>query len=161
DPAINARVIAAASVLARRAPAGVRDVVPAFRTVTVYFDPATVDAAAITNVVSDCLREHTTTTADELRIVRVPVCYGGGFGPDLASGASFGGLDEAAVIARHSAPVYRVFMLGFMPGFAYMASVAAEIAAPRLATPRLQVPAGSVGIAGVQTGIYPSESPGG
>jgi inhibitor of KinA len=89
------------------------------------------------------------------------VCYGGAFGPDLAGVARFAGMSEAEAIELHSGPVYRVFMLGFLPGFAYMGTVNPRIAAPRRPTPRMRVPAGSVGIAGGQTGIYPSESPGG
>jgi KipI family sensor histidine kinase inhibitor len=95
------------------------------------------------------------------RTFEVPVSYGGEFGPDLAEVAAFAGLDEAAVIELHIGVRYRVFMLGFLPGFAYMGRVDNRIAAPRKASPRFRVPAGSVGIAGVQTGIYPRESPGG
>ena len=95
------------------------------------------------------------------RELRIPVCYGGAHGPDLAAVAEFAGLDEPEVVDRHTAPLYRVFMLGFTPGFAYMASVDRQIAMPRRETPRLSVPAGSVGIAGVQTGVYPLDTPGG
>jgi inhibitor of KinA len=94
-------------------------------------------------------------------VVRIPVCYGGELGPDLDGVAAFGSVSTDEVIALHSAPTYRVFMLGFVPGFAYMGVVDARIAAPRRPTPRVRVPAGSVGIAGVQTGIYPTETPGG
>jgi len=93
--------------------------------------------------------------------VRVPVCYGGQFGPDLADVASFSGLTEAEAVRLHASRIYRVFMLGFVAGFAYMGTVDERIAAPRLPTPRVRVPAGSVGIAGVQTGIYPVSIPGG
>jgi biotin-dependent carboxylase-like uncharacterized protein len=89
------------------------------------------------------------------------VAYGGEFGPDLEAVAAFAGLTPGDVIERHAAVDYRVFMLGFLPGFAYMGTVAREIAAPRKATPRLRVPGGSVGIAGPQTAIYPRDSPGG
>jgi inhibitor of KinA len=91
----------------------------------------------------------------------VPVCYGGEFGPDLAAVAAFGGVAAADVIRLHAARTYRVYMLGFVPGFAYMGTVDERIAAPRRAEPRPRVPAGSVGIAGSQTGIYPSSTPGG
>jgi inhibitor of KinA len=93
--------------------------------------------------------------------VRIPVCYGGEFGPDLAGVAAFAGLAESDVVSAHSAATYRVFMLGFVPGFAYLGVVDARIAMPRHATPRVRVPAGSVGIAGVQTGVYSGETPGG
>ena len=87
--------------------------------------------------------------------------YGGEGGPDLADVASFAGVRPEDVVAMHSSRTYRVFMLGFVPGFAYMAAVDERIAMPRLDTPRTRVPAGSVAIAGVQTGIYPSATPGG
>ena len=91
----------------------------------------------------------------------MPVCYSGEFGPDLADVAAFGGITEAETVRLHTSRTYRVFMLGFSPGFTYMGSVDGRIAAPRLSAPRVRVPAGSVGIAGVQTGIYPAPTPGG
>jgi inhibitor of KinA len=93
--------------------------------------------------------------------VRIPVCYGGDLGPDLASVASFAGMQEDDVVSAHAATTYRVFMLGFVPGFAYLGIVDERIAMPRHSTPRVRVPLGSVGIAGVQTGVYPAETPGG
>jgi KipI family sensor histidine kinase inhibitor len=93
--------------------------------------------------------------------VHISVTYGGADGPDLASVAAFASCSEEDVIRLHTENVYRVYMLGFLPGFAYLGSVDPRIAMPRLGTPRLRVPAGSVGIAGAQTGIYPSEMPGG
>jgi len=89
------------------------------------------------------------------------VCYGGDLGPDLPQVAAFANLPEDDVIRLHSSATYRVFMLGFVPGFAYLGLVDQRIAMPRHATPRVRVPLGSVGIAGVQTGIYPAETPGG
>jgi inhibitor of KinA len=91
----------------------------------------------------------------------VPVCYGGDLGPDLADVAAFAGCSEADVVSLHSGRDYRVYMVGFVPGFAYMAEVEARIAAPRRASPRTAVPAGSVAIAGGQTGVYPAVTPGG
>ena len=93
--------------------------------------------------------------------MRIPVCYGGDLGPDLEEVASFAGMAEADVIRVHAGGTYRVFMLGFVPGFAYLGIVDQRIAMSRHATPRVRVPAGSVGIAGVQTGVYPAETPGG
>ena len=89
------------------------------------------------------------------------MCYGGDLGPDLPSVAAFARLSPDEVVGAHAALDYRVFMLGFVPGFAYMGTLDSRIAAPRHPTPRLRVPAGSVGIAGQQTGIYPMETPGG
>jgi inhibitor of KinA len=89
------------------------------------------------------------------------VCYGGEFGPDLAEVAALAGATEEEVVALHVAPIYRVYVVGFVPGFPYMASVDARLALPRRTTPRTRVPAGSVAIAAGQTGIYPMETPGG
>jgi len=93
--------------------------------------------------------------------IRVPVCYSGDFAPDLAAVAAFAGVTEAEVARLHASRVYRVFMLGFVAGFAYMGTVDDRIAVPRLSTPRLKVPGGSVGIAGAQTGVYPVSVSGG
>lgn len=95
------------------------------------------------------------------RTVVIPVCYGGEFGPDLEEVARFHGMTEDEVIAIHAQGRYRVYMIGFAPGFAYLGGLSPEIATPRRATPRTHVPAGSVGIAGNQTGVYPLATPGG
>jgi inhibitor of KinA len=95
------------------------------------------------------------------RLIRIPVCYAEAYAPDLASLAALHGISSEEVIAIHSAARYRVYMIGFLPGFPYMATVDKKIQTPRLAKPRTRVSAGAVGIAGAQTGIYPSDSPGG
>jgi inhibitor of KinA len=161
DPEINARaIVCAQAVEAARVP-GVLDVVPTYRSVAVYFDPLRLDGEALLaglNAVAGSTHLPSVSTRPP---VRIPVCYGGEFGPDLAGVAAFAGLAEPDVIAAHAAGTYRVFMLGFVPGFAYLGVVDARIAMPRHATPRVRVPAGSVGIAGVQTGVYTGETPGG
>jgi KipI family sensor histidine kinase inhibitor len=128
--------------------------------VTVYFDPLITDQRRL-ETAARAAGDAPAVAEAAGRQVRIPVCYGGEFGPDLAEVARFAGLDEAGVVARHAGGSYRVFMIGFVPGFAYMGSVDAAIAAPRRASPRPRVPAGSVGIAGAQTGVYPRETPGG
>ena len=159
DVDVNARAIAIARAVRQRAIPGVRDVVSTFRSVAVFFDPLSTDVAAV----AAALREDRDATPRESsgRTIEVPVIYGGDAGPDLAQVAAFAGCSPETVIERHASRAYRVFMLGFLPGFAYMARVDETIAAPRRATARLHVPAGSVGIAGLQTGIYPRDSPGG
>ncbi len=157
---VHVRVVAAASRLAAAALAGVRDVVPAYCSVTVYFDPLRVDRNRLRRALEEAGRVAP-GDARPPRTVRVPVCYGGALGPDLEEVAAFGGLPAHEVVARHVGRPYRVFMIGFVPGFAYMGMVDERIAAPRRATPRTRVPAGSVGIAGIQTGVYPRETPGG
>ena len=164
DERVNARAIRLAAAIARADLRGVRDIVPTYRSVAVYYDPLRTDLARLSDLLS--IEAPVTDPEDQERrrrrpAVRIPVRYGGTDGPDLADVAAFAKISEAEVIARHSGPTYRVFMMGFLPGFPYLGTVDAAIAAPRRDTPRLRVPAGSVGIAGPQTGIYPTESPGG
>lgn len=161
DPAINARAIALADAIQNAACPGVRDVVPTFRSVAIYFDPLHVDYDALVAHVEDAGRVAHAVTHRVEPPVRIPVCYGGEFGPDLAAVAAFANATETDVVRLHCAAAYRVFMLGFVAGFAYLGSVDERIAMPRHSTPRVRVPAGSVGIAGVQTGVYPAETPGG
>lgn len=161
DSAINAAAIALAEAVQAASIAGVRDVVPTYRSVAVYFDPLRTNFGALyQRLESEAARPHPVSPVTHAPI-RIPVCYGGELGPDLAAVASFTGLSEADVVGAHTAATYRVFMLGFVPGFAYMGIVDSRIATKRHAVPRVRVPARSVGIAGLQTGIYPSESPGG
>jgi inhibitor of KinA len=161
DPKINAQAVAAAAMLERTAPSGIRDIVPAFRSVAVHFDPLHTHYEALLNALRAASSAVPQEGLDLPAPLRVPVCYGGDFGPDLPDVANFAGLSEDEVVDLHGASPYRVFMLGFMPGFAYLGPVAARIAAPRRAVPRARVAPGSVGIAGQQTGIYPAETPGG
>ena len=159
DERVNARAIAIAATLRRERLTGVRDVVSTYRTVAVHFDPLSVDL----DVVRAAMERASAVPSREVKgkTVDVAVQYGGDCGPDLAEVAGFAGVSPDAAAALHSDATYRVFMLGFLPGFAYMGSVASTIAMPRRETPRLRVPAGSVGVAGLQTGVYPRQSPGG
>jgi inhibitor of KinA len=161
DPAINARAIQLADSLQAAGISGVRDIVPTYRSVAVFFDPLRTNYDAL--VAS--LEGEAARPDEEAAVVRaplcIPVCYGGELGPDLPAVARFAQTSEEEVIRLHAGTAYRVFMLGFVPGFAYMGIVDSRIAAPRHGTPRLRVPLGSVGIAGVQTGVYPAETPGG
>jgi KipI family sensor histidine kinase inhibitor len=161
DPAINARAIACAEAIQAARIIGVRDIVPTYRSVAVYFDPVRTDSDELMERITHEAEGATGVAADATSPIRIPVCYGGELGPDLASVATFAGLAEHEVVRIHSSGVYRVFMLGFVPGFAYLGLVDERIAMPRHTTPRVRVPTGSVAIAGVQTGIYPAETPGG
>jgi KipI family sensor histidine kinase inhibitor len=159
DAAVNARAIAIASGVRRAALPGVHDVVSTYRSVAVHFDPLLID---VEQVRATLLRSADHSNVEPIgKTVVIPVQYGGDKGPDLRDVATFAGVGANEVVARHTGIDYRVFMLGFLPGFAYMGSLDESIAMPRHATPRLNVPAGSVGIAGRQTGVYPRESPGG
>lgn len=161
DAAINARVVWCASELMRAQIPGVRDIVPAFHSIAVYFDPLRTDVDRLTGRL-EATAVASRDAVTETRAVReVPVCYGGIYGPDLDAMSEATGLPADEIIRLHAAPAYRVFMVGFTPGFAYLGPVDPRIAVPRRPTPRVRVPVGSVGIAGQQTGIYPSETPGG
>lgn len=163
DPDVNARVIALSSVLRDRRIEGVRDVVAGYCSVGIHFDPLRTDLAGLERAV----RAEAATlisapdAAPAPRLIEIPVRYGGADGPDLDAVARFAGCTPREVIDLHAAAPYRVYMLGFVPGFAYLGRVPSPIAAPRHRVPREQVPVGSVGIAGSQTGVYPIASPGG
>ena len=159
DADVNREAIGVAETIRRMHRPGVRDVISTYRSVAVFFDPLEADIDLLRAALESCEPiEHAGQAAHR---VDVPVIYGGHDGPDLDEVAAFAGCDADTVIQRHVSRTYRVFMLGFLPGFPYMASVDPSIAAPRRATPRVSVPSGSVGIAGGQTGVYPSDSPGG
>jgi inhibitor of KinA len=161
DPAINSRVIALAQTIQRRCGTAVRDAVVGYCSVTVYFDPLLVDGPWLEAEMRAAAAEVDDTPAPASPIVDVPVCYDRDLGPDLDDVAAFGSIAPADVVRLHHSREYRVYLVGFVPGFAYMAEVDARIAAPRRASPRMEVPAGSVAIAAGQTGIYPSVTPGG
>ena len=159
DPRVNARAVAVATAMRSQSLPGVRDVVPTFRSVTVFFDPLIAETQVVRGALADVSQSPLQVV--EGKTIEVPVTYGGETGPDLTTVADWAGVSAANVAERHAGRDYRVFMLGFLPGFAYLGSVDAQIASPRRQSPRIRVPAGSVGIAGQQTGIYPRESAGG
>jgi len=161
DPVVNARVIAFAETLRAQRWDGVADVVPAYRSVTVHVDPLRMDVTTLSHRLvhlSHNASQHI-SPAGTPRII--PVVYGGEWGPDLEDVAALAKMSSAEAIRLHSSVLYRVYMLGFSPGFPYLGLVPEPLAVPRLATPRTTVPAGSVGIADTQTGIYPIATPGG
>lgn len=165
DEATRRRVRAATVRIERAALPGVVDLVPAFASVTLHYDPSAVAADASYEYLVERLTPLLASTSDDAfappRVVEIPVCYGGDLGPDLGNVAARGELSEDDVIALHTAGDYVVYMVGFMPGFAYLGGLADRLATPRRSTPRKAVPAGSVGIGGAQTGVYPMISPGG
>jgi inhibitor of KinA len=158
-----------ARALERTRVAGVTDVVPANATIGVYYDPARWEheqppLERVRQWISDTLAPIVAAVdaADEdVRTIEIPVCYGGEYGPDLEYVATHAGLTLEAVVTRHSEARYEVSAIGFTPGFPYLRGLPAELETPRKATPRINVAAGSVGIGGALTGIYPLNSPGG
>jgi inhibitor of KinA len=162
DPSVNEQVIALARRLERRLGRLVRDIVPSYCAVGIHFDPLATDLAALERAVEEEWRHVDRNHVPSLGMpFEIEVRYGGADGPDLEAVAQWAGCSSAHVIEWHSDRTYRVYMLGFVPGFCYMGRVDSRIAAPRRRVPRERVPAGSVGIAGEQTGVYPITSPGG
>jgi inhibitor of KinA len=161
DVETSSRVIAMADAARRRLGALLRDLVVGYHTLTVYFDPLSVDSAWLEGELTTIAGDPTTLPEVSGATIEVPVCYGGDLGPDLGSVAALAGCTEAEVVELHCSREYRVFMVGFVPGFAYMGPVEPRLSLPRRANPRTRVPAGSVALAAGQTGIYPMETPGG
>lgn len=159
---LSQRLQALAASLRSAPPHGVLELVPSYAALAVHFDPLRIALDEVASWVRSVLREGGNgPTRRPLRRVEIPVCYGGDYGPDLGVLAAHCKLSEDEVIARHSAPEYVVAMIGFLPGFPYLLGLDPALAMPRMDTPRAEVRAGSVGIGGVQTGIYPQQSPGG
>lgn len=159
---VNREVVNALAAIRRADISGVCELVPTYTSICIHYDPAVLSYEALRNALKlvkvDPIEEE---SDQEERIVEIPVCYGGEYGPDLEFVAEHNGLTAEEVVRRHSNGQYLVYMLGFLPGFAYMGGMDKTIACPRLISPRTKIPAGSVGIAGAQTGIYPLSSPGG
>ncbi len=136
------------------------EVVPGMNNLTIVFDPLAADASVLASKLTAAWESPAQVQARP-REIEIPVHYGGEFGPDLADVAAHAGLDAEEVVKRHAQGEYVVFFLGFQPGFAYLGGLDASLHTPRRAAPRIEVPAGAVGIGGAQTGIYPAASPGG
>lgn len=157
----GARVAAFEQAVRRAHIAGVTETVPAFASLLVRYDPLRADYDGVSAALRTLAGELTAEGAQAGRTVDVPVCYGGTYGEDLPAVARHAGLPEEEVIRLHSGRTYRIYMLGFLPGFPYLGGLDERLFTPRLPSPRTRIPAGSVGIGGEQTGIYPMESPGG
>ncbi|MCB2209328.1 5-oxoprolinase subunit PxpB [bacterium] len=161
DPAVNDRVRVLDRWSAADTLPGVLSWVPGYISLLVYFDPLICTDEAVRAWLLARWESCPQDEPGQAKRVQIPVHYGGEDGPDLEFVAKLHRLSPAEVIRRHTAPIYRVGMMGFTPGFAYLLGLDPGLETPRLANPRTRVPAGSVGIAGGQTGVYPLESPGG
>ena len=159
DENINKKVHVVVKAIEAATPEWLIEVVPTYTSVYVYYDPLKISYSQVMEAVTPFLSAK--PREEEKEVVEIPVVYGGDFGPDIEFVAQYNNLTIDEVIEIHSKPLYRVYMLGFLPGFAYLGGMDDRIATPRLEKPRLKVPAGSVGIAGKQTGWYAIESPGG
>ena len=162
-PEINLRVQQLARLLHFEPIDGVMEVIPTYRSVSIYFDPLVITRQELSRQVIHKLGRIEHQGVEDLlssRVVHVPVCYGGVLGPDLEYVSRYTGLSPQEVICIHTSKPYMIYMLGFIPGFPYLGGMSSEIAVPRQERPRERIPGGSVGIGGNQTGFYPIESAG-
>lgn len=158
---VNRKVNALKKVLLAEKVAGVREMIPTYRSLLVEYNPAVISMQALRARIEAADIEGAAAETEKRRVLEIPCCYGGQYGEDLAGLAELTGLSEKEIIDIHAGTEYRVYMLGFLPGFVYLGGMDERIAAPRLNSPRVSIPAGSVGIGGSQTGVYPMASPGG
>lgn len=174
DLHIHRKVMALDHYLTTHPQPGINECVPSYTTLTIFYQPHQLLLSSIndekqgspyevlcSHVKKIIEQEVVNLEVTQPRVVEIPVCYGGEYGPDLIHVAEHAGLCPEEVIEIHTAPDYLIYMLGFSPGFPYLGGMSERIATPRRATPRGRVPAGSVGIGGKQTGIYSIETPGG
>ncbi len=158
---VKSRVTAFVARLEREKTEGILEIVPTYRSASVYYDPSVMGYMNLVTLIERVLNTSDEGSQKEKTVVEMPVLYSRESGPDLEFVASHSGKTEDEVIAIHSRPEYLIYMLGFTPGFPYLGGMDESIATPRLETPRVKIEAGSVGIAGSQTGIYSLDSPGG
>ena len=161
SPEVNRRVQRLLAQLDQAHLPGVLELAPGYRSLLVVFDPLTVTPDALTARIAQIAAEPTSGALAAGKRITIPVFYGGDYGPDLQGVADQLDTTPDEVVRRHTGTVYRVYMIGFTPGYPYMGELPADLVVPRRATPRTRVPKGSVAIAQRQTGIYSVESPGG
>jgi len=157
----NGRVLRLFHALAALGDARIRNLHPAYHSLLIDFDPLQLSFEEFPQLLDGCYCEAEAAASEPTRLVKIPVCYHADFAADLHVIAAHAGLAPEEAVRRHAAAEYSVYFLGFAPGFAYLGGLPPELRVPRLASPRKFVAAGSVGIAGAQTGIYPNDSPGG
>ena len=161
SPAVNQKVQELFSAIDRQRFKGILDLVPSYRSLLIIYDPLCISLDEIKAGIKEIWNNPDQSRLPQPQTVKIPVVYGGEYGPDLELVAQYHNLTPREVIDFHTRPAYRVYMIGFTPGFPYLGEVPDAIATPRRETPRTLVPKGSVGIAQRQTGIYPVDSPGG
>jgi inhibitor of KinA len=160
-PPAHERVLKLLRWLQKNPPDWLRNLQPAYTSLMLTFDACRVDHAEVEATLRTIEERAKGTRTKRPRTVEIPVCYGGEFGPDLEDVAKARGLKPSDFIEIHSSHTYHAYFLGFAPGFAYLGDLPEEIATPRLGTPRKKVPAGSIGIAGRQSAVYPFSTPSG
>lgn len=161
NPEINRRISATIQLMKEQHIEGVVDMIPAFCSLLVNYDPRVISYDEIRERMQALVSVDAKAGEVRKKVFEIPVCYGGEYGPDIKNIAEHAGLSQEEVIRLHSSRDYLIYMLGFLPGFTYLGGLDERLHTPRLANPRIRIPAGSVGIGGSQTGIYPLDSPGG
>ncbi|MEZ5044536.1 MAG: 5-oxoprolinase subunit PxpB [Saprospiraceae bacterium] len=161
DPVINEAVIALGRSIEKEVVEGLDYLIPAYCSLTVGFDPRKINFLALSEVIQRIHKQPFTKDDSSPTLLHIPVCYEEGFGLDFDDLTQQTGLSKSAIIKLHTSIEFRVYMLGFLPGFVYMGRLPDALFCQRKTNPRLRVQARSVGLAGYQTGIYPSEAPGG
>jgi KipI family sensor histidine kinase inhibitor len=161
DMAANIRLQDLRRALAGKNIRGIREFVPTYRSLSIHHDPTKLTRQNLEKIVGEALEDPDTGEKHGGRTVCLPVAYGGEYGPDIANVSAHTGLSGSEIIKRHASREYYCYMLGFTPGFAYLGGMDETLETPRLKTPRTLIPAGSVGIAGNQTGAYSIDGPGG
>lgn len=161
SPEINRKIKATVQLMKEQHIEGVVDVIPAFCSLLINYDPRVISYDEIRKRMQNLVKVDAKSGEEKKKIYEIPVCYGGEYGPDIENIAANAGLSVEEVIKIHSSRDYLIYMLGFLPGFCYLGGLDERIHTPRLANPRIKINAGSVGIGGSQTGIYPLDSPGG
>ena len=161
DPAVNQKVRSMAIVVQNNMPGGVIEIIPTYRSILIYYDPLITNPSMLKETLTDLESGLSEIKIPPPKVVEIPVCYGGDYGPDIEHVAQSHNLTLQEVIDLHSEPEYLIYMVGFTPGFPFLGGLPEVLHTPRLKTPRTLVPKGSVGIANGQTGVYPIASPGG
>lgn len=161
SPEINRKISTTVQLMREQHMEGVVDVIPTFCSLLINYDPRVISYEQLKTRMQELVKLDIKSEAGKKRIFEIPVCYGGVYGPDIENIAKHAGLTVEEVIKIHTSTDYLIYMLGFLPGFCYLGGLDERIHTPRLANPRLKISAGSVGIGGSQTGIYPMDSPGG
>ena len=162
DPEVNKQIIRLVHAIQKEDLPGIRFWIPAYCSLTVGYDPEITSKGELKSVLLALATDLASLSFDRIgRKLKIPVCYESVFAPDMEAVKKLTGLSSQIIIDLHTSSSYQVYMIGFLPGFAYMGILPKELRCPRKQVPRLKVPKGSVGLAGLQTGIYPSSAPGG
>ena len=161
SPIINSRIRNVVNSIGASDIKGVTELIPTYRSIQIIYDPLIIGYEELIYKLGEIGNSLNEGASDSYRIVEIPTLYGGEYGPDIDFVANHNGISVEEVVKIHSSTDYLLYMLGFTPGFGYLGGMSEKIAAPRLQIPRTKIPAGSTGVAGTQTGIYPIDSPGG